>query len=217
MFTGIVEEIGKVSALNRSGASWRAEIRARAVLAGLAVGDSISLSGACQTVVALGADSFSVEITPETRRVSTLGGLEINRELNLETALTLSRPLGGHLVQGHVDAVGRVHGITRQGTGAVLEVGFPAGYRKYLAFKGSVCVDGISLTIADCGPAGFTVSVIPHTLQSTTLRLRRPGDAVNLEFDIIAKYVESLSLYGKTGEPKKGKGLSLDFLIARGF
>ncbi len=215
MFTGIIEEIGKVSTLNRSGTSWRAEIKARTVLAGLAVGDSISLDGACQTVVALSGDSFAVEITPETRRVSTMGGLEINRELNLEPALTLTGPLGGHLVQGHVDAVGRVNGIMRQGSGAVLEVGFPAAFRKYLAVKGSVCVDGISLTIADCGPAGFTVSVIPHTLGSTTLRLRRPGDAVNLEFDIIAKYVESLSLYGKQGEPKKG--LTRDFLIDRGF
>jgi riboflavin synthase len=210
MFTGIVEEIGVVSSLNKSGTSWRAEIKAGAALAGLAVGDSINLSGACHTVVALSAHSFCVDITPETRRVSTLGSLEINREVNLETALTLAKPLGGHLVQGHVDTVGRIGAVNRQGNAEVLEVGFPAAYRKYLAVKGSVCMDGISLTIAACGPANFSISVIPHTLKTTTLRLRRPGDAVNLEFDIIAKYVESLSLYGK-------KGMSLDYLIARGF
>ncbi|MEJ2663156.1 MAG: riboflavin synthase [Spirochaetia bacterium] len=215
MFTGIIEEIGVVTAIDKSRQSWRAEVRAEHATADLALGDSISINGACHTVVELTARSFLVEISPETRRVSTLGNMVIQQKVNLEKSLTLSKPLGGHLVQGHVDAVGRIGAVNTQGNACTLEVEFPASFRKYIVTKGSVCVDGVSLTIAACSDTGFSVSVIPHTLAGTTLHLKKSGDTVNLEFDIIAKYVESLLRYG--GEKEQHKGINRDFLIARGF
>ncbi|MBN1797411.1 MAG: riboflavin synthase [Spirochaetales bacterium] len=215
MFTGIIEEIGTVHALNQSGSSWKLEITAQRSLQDLAVGDSISINGACHTVTKLNPDSFHVDVTPETRRVSTLGRFNINKKVNLEKALTLTKPLGGHLVQGHVDSVGKINAIRKQGNAAVFEIQFPAAFRKYVAVKGSICIDGISLTIAGCTQNSLTISVIPHTVRETTLQFNKVSDQVNLEFDIIAKYVESLSCFGESKAEKSE--LSLTYLKNRGF
>ncbi len=214
MFTGIIEEIGTVHAIHQSSASWQMGITAKSSLQDLAIGDSISINGACHTITKRGPASFLVDVTPETRRVSTLGRFKINKKVNLEKALTLAKPLGGHLVQGHVDTVGKISSIRKQGNASLFEISFPAAFRKYVAVKGSICIDGISLTIAGCTQASLTVSIIPHTVKATTLQYNKVSDPLNIEFDIIAKYVESLSCFGESKAEKTG--LSLAYLENRG-
>jgi riboflavin synthase len=215
MFTGIIQEIGTVRAVHQNGAGWQLEISAQESLNDLAVGDSIGINGACQTVIKLLPACFVVDVSPETRRVSTLGSFKSRKKVNLEKALTMTTPLGGHLVQGHVDTVGKIISIRERGNASVFEISFAGEFRKYVAEKGSVCVDGISLTVAACTQTTFSVSVIPHTIQTTTLCYNKISDAVNIEFDIIAKYVESLACFGTSG--KHTSGLSAAYLKQRGF
>ena len=195
MFTGIVEEVGRVEALMRmpdgAGAA-QFVITAAKVLEGLALGDSIAVNGACLTVVALDGDSFSVDLAPETLRKTNLGSLERGHPVNLERALTLSDRLGGHIVQGHVDATGRVSSARPEGDCILMGFRAPKALMPYIVQKGFVAVDGMSLTVAKRATSSFTVSVIPYTLDHTNLKERRVGDPVNLEVDIVAKYVESL-------------------------
>jgi riboflavin synthase len=213
MFTGIVEETGTVRALRRSGDVWRIGIAASAVCDGTAVGDSIAVDGVCLTAVGVAPDGFEAEISPETRSRSTLERSGPGAAVNLERALTLGTRLGGHLVQGHVDARGRIESLQNRGAAAELVIRFPAGGRRYLALKGAVAVDGISLTVAALEADTFSVAVIPHTLERTTLLKKKPGDEVNLEYDVIAKYVESLLAYGKAD----AAAVTMDFLREKGF
>jgi riboflavin synthase len=215
MFTGIIEEIGTVRSLKKNARSFELEIGASSILSDLKMGDSISINGACHTVVKLTTNSFFVNVTPETRRVSTMGNLKINDQVNLEKPLTLNKRLGGHLVQGHVDTVGKIIAIQKQEGSRLFEVAFTEHYRKYVAPKGSICIDGISLTIAACKRNSLTVSIIPHTLTTTTMKDKKNFDSVNLEFDIIAKYVESLLASGKNR--KEEGSLDLNFFSLRGF
>ena len=197
MFTGIVEEVGVVRSVQRRAGVQRTTVDAEQVLVGLRVGDSITLDGVCHTVVASDSSGFAVESVEETLRRSTLGRLRVGTRLNLERALRLGDRLGGHLVAGHVDGVGRVIDRTDAPGNVLFRIGMSRDLVPYVAEKGSIAVDGISLTVASAGPAEFSVAIIPHTLAATTLADRRPGDSVNLEVDTIARYVERLLAEGR--------------------
>lgn len=193
MFTGIVEETGTVRAVAARDEVVVVTIQARAVLGTLAAGDSIAVNGCCLTAVTLSADAFVCELTPETLARTSFGpDLAAGRKVNLERPLAANGRFDGHIVQGHVDGVGRVTSLTRLEQSAVLEVAPPATLERYLVEKGSVTVDGVSLTVAALRPGAFSVALIPFTLERTTLDGLRPGDLVNLEADVIAKYVERL-------------------------
>ena len=192
MFTGIIREIGTVEELRRSEQGARLRVSA-GLAAELAAGDSVSVGGACLTVTSASDGAFEAEIGNQTLSVTSLGGLVPGASVNLEPPLRAGDPLGGHLVQGHVDGVGEVVEIEPMGEGgAWLGIRAPAELRRYLIEKGSVCVDGVSLTVASLDSDTFAVALIPHTLEVTTLGSVGVGDPVNLEVDLIAKYVEAL-------------------------
>lgn len=207
MFTGIIEEMGAVS--RRQGA--QLTILAETVLDDLKLGDSISVDGACLTVTALHDEGFSVQVSPESFSKTTLGRLQAGHAVNLERALALGGRLGGHMVMGHVDGVGKVDRIEEQGEFQFWHFKAPDTVAPYLAPKGSVAIDGISLTVVDPRGDGFAVAVIPATLQKTTLAARRPGDPVNMEADIMGKHVYH---YLKAGAQT---GLTLELLKRHGF
>jgi riboflavin synthase len=193
MFTGIVEELGEVGAVERlPDDAARLSIRARKVVADVGHGDSIAVNGVCLTVVQHGPDGFTADVMRETLQRSSLGELAVGAQVNLERAVTLSTRMGGHLVQGHVDGVGRVRGRNPHEHWDVVEIEAPTQLLRYVVEKGSITVDGVSLTVAGVTDSSFTVSLIPATMELTTLGRRRPGDAVNLEVDVLAKYVERL-------------------------
>jgi riboflavin synthase len=193
MFTGIIEETGRVEAAVRRGDVLSVRLSARLVLDGLAVGSSIAVNGCCLTAVEVDRQGFVCELTAET-----LARTDFERRLAAGTRVNLERPMradgrfDGHIVQGHVDGLGRVAELRRLGDSAELVVAPPAELERYLVPKGSVALDGISLTVATLAPGSFTVAVIPYTLEHTNLEAARPGDSVNLEVDVIAKYVERL-------------------------
>ena len=188
MFTGIIEELGKVKGLAPSGAL---TVEASKVLEGTRIGDSIAVSGVCLTVVEMTGSSFTVDVMPETLARCVLGGLKPGAAVNLERALEAGGRMGGHMVQGHADGVGTVRSRRQAGNAVLFDIEVDAEVARYVVQKGSVAVDGISLTAVEAGRNGFSVSVIPHTLAQTTLDKARPGTRVNVEVDIIAKYVES--------------------------
>ena len=187
MFTGIVEELGTILAIEPQGTGVRARIGARDVLDGAERGDSTAVDGCCLTVVELGDGWFEADVSDESLRRTTLGGRTPGDRVNLERPLLVTDRLGGHIVQGHVDAVGEVVAPVPD-----LQVRMPDDLRRYVIEKGSITVDGVSLTVVQPTDDGFTVAVIPHTAEVTTLGDRRPGDRVNLEVDLIAKYTERL-------------------------
>lgn len=188
MFTGIVREVGTVEAVEDAGADARLRVRAPETAATTAVGDSVSVSGVCLTAVAAADGSLAFDVVSETQRRTTIGRLGPGDSVNLEPALRAGEPLGGHIVQGHVDGVGRVRRVDVEG----LEVEAPPELLRYLVEKGSVAVEGVSLTIAALTADGFTVALVPHTVQATTLGALAEGDEVNLEADVLAKHVERL-------------------------
>ena len=193
MFTGIVEEVGMVRAIQRRTGYQRTTVEAKRVLEDVSIGDSISIDGACHTVVEAERRAFSFESVSETLERTTLGRLETGDRVNLERSLKLSDRLGGHLVAGHVDGTGRVLERRRWADNMVFRIGMQDELAVYLAGKGSIAVDGISLTIVSAGERDFTVTVIPHTMEATTIGERRVGDAVNLEVDLVARYLEKLT------------------------
>jgi riboflavin synthase len=204
MFTGIVEEMGRLKSREGSGAGARLIITARKVLEGLKAGDSIAVNGVCLTVTEFGRDSFTAHVMPETLRKTDLADLPPGQPVNLERALTLGGRLGGHLVSGHIDGTASLARRRTEGNAVVLFFQAPAALLRYVIPKGSVAVDGVSLTVASVDGSGFSVSLIPHTAAETTLGRKRPGAAVNLEVDLIGKYVEKLlqpyAAAGNTGE-----------------
>lgn len=212
MFTGIIEEIGKIKAVKRGYKSVVLDIEAQKVLEDTRVGDSIAVNGTCLTVTCLGNTGFQADVMPETMSRSNLGSLKPGDRVNLERALCLNSRLGGHLVAGHVDGMGQVIQLERDENAVWLTIAAANEILKYVIEKGSITIDGVSLTVADVDERAFKVSVIPHTQEETTLISRRPGDWVNLENDMIAKYVEKLVQKGKGHT-----GLSLEFLQANGF
>jgi riboflavin synthase len=199
VFTGIVREIGEVESLREDGDGARIRVRA-ALAAGLEPGDSVSVSGACLTVAERDAGAFEADVMNQTLSLTTLGGLEPGSRVNLEPALRAGEALGGHLVQGHVDCSGEVTAVDDDGFARRVAVRVPEQVRRYVVEHGSVTVDGVSLTVAGLGGGGFEVSLIPETLERTTLGDAAAGAAVNVEVDVVARYVERLVQgFGKEG------------------
>ncbi|MEP7091971.1 MAG: riboflavin synthase [Nocardioidaceae bacterium] len=192
MFTGIIEELGVVETVLDQGDAVRLTVRGPLVTADAGLGDSISVNGCCLTVAERAEETFTADVMRETLDKTSLAALEPGGRVNLERAVTAGTRLGGHIVQGHVDGVAKVLTRTPSEHWELVEVSLPDGMARYLVEKGSVTVDGISLTVVSVGDDRFTVSLIPETLARTTLGFKQPGDAVNLEVDLIAKYVESL-------------------------
>lgn len=192
MFTGIIEELGSVRSIEERGENARLVISARVVTVGTSHGDSIAVNGVCLTALDIHDDSFAADVSRETLQRSTLGSLKPGTPVNLERAVTPATRLGGHIVQGHVDARGQFLAVQDHGDSWTLRIGFPPEVARYLVFKGSVAVEGISLTIANLGEDYFEIAIIPKTWEVTNLSHLKPGDGVNLEVDVIGKYVERL-------------------------
>ena len=193
MFTGLIEEAGVVAEVGPAPEGARLMISAAAVLEGLSVGDSVAVNGACLTAVEVSAGGFAADCVAETLRRTSLGSLRAGDRVNLERPMRLGDRLDGHMVQGHVDGVGRVRGTRGEGESTILEIAPPASLLRYIVEKGSIAVDGVSLTVAERLPDAFTVALIPHTMEVTTLGPGARDRAVNLEVDVVAKYVESLA------------------------
>jgi len=201
MFTGIVEELGQVVAMEPLPAAARLSVRGPRVTADAAPGDSIAVNGVCLTVVSAAGGAFTADVVAETLTRSSLGTLTPGARVNLERPMALGGRLGGHLVQGHVDGTGAILERVTGGYGDVVRMSLPAKLCRYVVEKGSITVDGVSLTVASVSPADFTVSLVPTTLAATTLGSRQPGELVNLEVDVLAKYVEKLLAPALEGRP----------------
>lgn len=212
MFTGIIEEIGKVKAVQRGGQAVVLEIEANKVLENTQIGDSIATNGVCLTVTTIENGCFRADVMPETMMRSNLGELRPGDRVNLERALCLGGRLGGHLVSGHVDGIGHIVSKEQDENAIWVTIAASSEVLHYIIEKGSIAIDGVSLTIAYVDEHVFRVSIIPHTQEETTLVKKRIGETVNLENDMIAKYVEKLM-----GGNGKSKGLTLEFLQANGF
>ena len=214
MFTGIIEELGTLLEIKRGTASARLRIAARSILEDVRPGDSVAVNGVCLTVTGLSRESFTVDVMAETLAKTNLGRLAPGGKVNLERALRLGGRLGGHLVTGHVDGVGFLTGRLKHDIATLLTVSAPGEVMRYIIKKGSVAIDGISLTVVDLDDESFQVSLIPHTLTHTTLGEKGIGDAVNLEADIIGKYVERFLAFAREGQKK---AISVEFLAGHGF
>lgn len=209
MFTGIIEEVGTIS--KRSGAELT--VSATTVVEDVKLGDSIAIDGACMTVTSFTDDSFTVQVSPESFECTTLGNLKADDPVNLERAMALGDRFGGHLVQGHVDGVGRVESIEKQGDFTLWTFWAPAEVAPYLVPKGSVTVDGISLTVVNPSSETFSVAIIPTTLEETKLATKQPGDPVNMEADVFGKHIYH---YMKQGATQSGS-ITQEFLSKQGF
>ena len=224
MFTGIVECLGSVKSIEKIGISGKISVKSQfaqnsTLQAEPAIGDSIAVNGVCLTVISLGSSEFVADVSDETFRHTNLGALKAGATVNLERALTPIKPMGGHIVTGHIDCSGVLSGRASKGTGEELEFTIDPEFQRLLVHKGSVAVDGISLTVASLTDSGFRVAVIPHTIENTTLQALSIGGSVNIETDIIGKYVErfmSLSKGEDEGASKKSN-ISTGFLAEHGF
>ncbi len=192
MFTGIIEETGKVLSFQRGEKAWRLKLAASVVLRGLQLGDSIAVNGCCLTVVEFDAGTVQFDLLEETVRLTNFKALAAGSIVNLERSLSFGGKMGGHFVTGHVDGQGTIEVFERRGADTYLRVKVPAGQGRYLIHKGSIAIDGISLTVAEVEGDSFAVWLIPHTCEVTNLRSRKAGEQVNLEFDMLGKYVEKL-------------------------
>lgn len=216
IFTGLIIEVGRVRRVDRRAEGAYLVFAAQQVLDGTRIGDSISINGIDLTVTEMGADYFTADASLETLRRTTLGELRAGSRVNLERALGVGERLGGHMVQGHIDGTGELVSTTREGNAYRLRFRFPRDLGRYIAMKGSICVDGISLTVAGLGDDWFEVAVIPHTWRETTLAERRGGDRVNLEVDVLAKYVERLLQH--TGRVTAApNNLTMEYLKEKGY
>ncbi len=214
MFTGLVAELGTVTALKPLKQSYNITVKADKVLNNLKIGDSVAVNGACLTVVKINGKEFTADVMPETVKLTNLRHLKNGDKVNLERTLRLSDGLDGHIVSGHVEGTGIILSKNAEGIAEIVKVKTPPELLKYIIKKGSIAIDGISLTVTEVTDSSFSVSLIPHTAAETTLGFKKPGDEVNLETDIIGKYVEHL-LNFKTPEQKKG--LSKAKLFENGF
>ncbi|MBK1707104.1 riboflavin synthase [Halochromatium glycolicum] len=217
MFTGIIEAIGRVESMEDRGGDRRLRISAGALdLEQATIGDSIAVNGVCLTAVELGSGRFAADVSRESLSLTTLGELGSGSKVNLEQALRLSTPLGGHLVSGHVDGVGTVLDIQQDARSWKLQIHAPGELARYIAVKGSICVDGTSLTVNTVKGAVFDLNIVPHTLSATIIGDYRVGSRVNLEVDLIARYLERLMLGEHAADPSHS-GLSEEFLRRHGF
>lgn len=215
MFTGIIEELGRIAALEKHADGAKIKISARLVTEGTNEGDSISVNGVCLTALGIKPDGFTADVSQETLDKSTLGRLTTGTRVNLERAVTPSTRLGGHIVQGHVDSRGKFVSAVSTGDFWTVRVSFPKEIGQYLVYKGSISVEGISLTIAALGADYFEIAVIPKTWELTNLSTLKPGGEVNLEVDVIAKYVERILLYGRASAASES--LTVEKLAKLGF
>ena len=219
MFTGIIEEVGTIRSLDMGGSSGSIAIKAAKVLEHTKIGDSIAVNGVCLTVTRLSSDGFWADVMAETVRRSSLGQLSTGDKVNLERAMAADGRFGGHIVSGHIDGTGRVESLVREENAVWVTISAGRNLLKYIVEKGSIAIDGISLTVAYVDDSVFKVSIIPHTGEETTLLKRQPGDRVNLETDIVGKYVEKLMTFKDepAADEKKGSGLTLEYLMENGF
>ena len=194
MFTGIIEEVGRVVAFAQGKSAWSLQIAASTIPADVKPGDSVAINGCCLTVVKFDADNLWFDVLEATRRLTNFKELQPGSAVNLERSLRPDSRMGGHFVSGHVDGLGLVEVFEQRGNDHYLRIAAPAGLGRYLVHKGSIAVDGISLTVVEVAEDSFAVWLIPHTLAATNLREKKPGGGVNLEFDLLAKYVEKLVL-----------------------
>ncbi len=216
MFTGIVEGLGTIESARRTAKGLVIQVRPDFPLDDPQEGESIAVNGVCLTATTISASGFTADVSPETLGRTTLGALKPGDRVNLERALRLSDRLGGHIVSGHIDGVGDILERKELTDFILFKVSIPQGLSRYFIEKGSVAVDGISLTVNSCDDTSFSLAIIPHTAKLTTLSFRMPGDKVNIEVDIIGKYIEKLLF--KSKEEKRGEnGLSMDFLGEHGF
>jgi len=195
MFTGIIKELGKVHRISGLGGIYKLSVEAKDIADGLSMGDSVSVNGACLTLTGKDKNVLNFDIMGETFKRTNILKLKPGESVNLESALRAGDPLGGHFVTGHIDCLGRIRGIRRAGDNYSIEVAFPGEYKKFVVEKGSISLDGISLTVGSAGDGNAVVHIIPHTLKVTTLGSKRPGDEVNIEFDIIGKYILGLAKF----------------------
>ena len=219
MFTGIVEEVGVLKSIRRGASSAVLEIAARTVLEDIHLGDSIAVNGVCLTATSFTGSSFTADVMHETLDRSSLAALRAGSRVNLERAMAANGRFGGHIVAGHVDGVGTVLETKQDDNAVWYTIAAGPEVLRYVVEKGSITIDGISLTVARVGPESFAISAIPHTVAVTVLKDRKAGDKVNLETDIIGKYVEKLLTTGpvQTAEPKQTSGITKDFLTRYGF
>ncbi|PZE21994.1 riboflavin synthase [Paenibacillus xerothermodurans] len=219
MFTGIIEEVGVMRRITKQGQAMVLTIAAKRILEDVHLGDSISVNGVCLTVTQYDGSSFTVDVMPETYRKTTLRTLRIGEHVNLERAMAAGGRFGGHIVQGHVDSVATITGRAPEDNAVVFHIEpHDSAILKYMIPHGSITVDGISLTLVAVSDSGFTVSIIPHTLAQTVLQHKQPGDTVNLEADVLGKYIERLLTYpdGRDSS-RKSSGLTEAFLADNGF
>ena len=220
MFTGIIEGLGTINTVRTADRGRRLVVVADYPLENTRIGDSIAVNGACLTAVTVSGKRFEVDVSPETLQATTLRSAKTGERVNLERALRLSDRIDGHLVAGHVDGMGVIKDRQAVGNATVVTIGVPRPLSRYLIQKGSVAVDGISLTINDCDDTGFTVSIIPHTGRWTTIGFKKVGEPVNIETDMIGKYVERFLTAKQTetaGKAPSGSGVDMDLLIKTGF
>ena len=215
MFTGIIEELGTVKSLNMSGNSGSINIKAHKVLEKTQIGDSIAVNGICLTVTSLQPDGFTADVMAETVRRSSLGSAKAGDKVNLERAMSAEGRFGGHIVSGHIDGTGTIMEYRKEEDAVWVTVGTSAEILELIVEKGSICIDGISLTVAAVSDSDFSVSIIPHTGEETTLLKKKPGDKVNLENDVVGKYVQKL--LGLKSPEKKKSTLTMDMLRDYGF
>ncbi|MBN1155811.1 riboflavin synthase [candidate division KSB1 bacterium] len=208
MFTGLIEEIGIITDFARRGAGLKLEVHAEKIMTDLKIDDSVAVDGVCLTATEIHAASFTMDVSPETISKTTLKQLKTHQRVNLERALRLNDRLGGHIVQGHVDGIGRVARIAGDPSRGDWYFHVPHDFMKYIILKGSIAINGVSLTVADKSGDQIGVSIIPHTLRATTFQYMREGDAVNIELDFFAKYIEQF-----INKP----GISMDWLREQGF
>lgn len=217
MFTGIIEEIGEIQSIKKGDKSSRLSIKANKVLRDTKIGDSISTNGVCLTVTSISSSKFEADVMAETLRKSNLGDLKPLDKVNLERALSIKGRLGGHIVSGHIDGVGKIVSFTKEDNAVWITIKAPFEILKYVVLKGSIAIDGVSLTVAYVDDERFKVSIIPHTGEETILLNKKTGETVNLECDVIGKYVEKLlKLDGKKAEVKENT-ITEDFLKNNGF
>ena len=219
MFTGLVAELGTVQRLARQGNSYHLTVGAKKVLDKLKIGDSVAVNGACLTVVRMDDSGFTADVMPETVRLTNIGSLQPGSRVNLERTLRLCDGLDGHIVSGHVEGLGTISEQRPEGIAVVVTIAAPPELLKYIIKKGSIAIDGISLTVTEVTDTGFSVSLIPHTAKETTLGLKKVGDSVNLETDILGKYVERMLTWNSSQAKQASKSdtLNMNTLLENGF
>ena len=217
MFTGLVAELGIVQRLARQGSSYHLTVGAKKVLDNLKIGDSVAVNGACLTVVRMDEGGFTADVMPETVRLTNIGSLQPGSKVNLERTLRLCDGLDGHIVSGHVEGLGTISEQRPEGIAVVVTIATPPELLKYIIKKGSIAIDGISLTVTEVTDTSFSVSLIPHTAKETTLGFKKVGDSVNLETDILGKYVERMLTWNKQTQVGKADTLNMQTLLENGF